>query len=138
MASKTDYTTLQRQPERQWENERTARVDRLAEALAATRAAGRALPPGLTCGLLDLARAAKALRSELRTQLIATNPFIASPPDSRSELTELEELRRECDYDPAGDSPIGALIDYKDALEDRLLSHRRPHTQPRPVGGVSL
>jgi hypothetical protein len=33
-------------------------------------------------------------------------------------------LRHECGYDPNGDSSIDALIAYKDALEDRLLSDR--------------
>ncbi len=86
MAAKTDYTTLQRLSAARWENERTARVDALAEALAATRAADRALPTGraLPAGrrLLDLAPVAAALRAELRAELTATNPFIAFRPDT--------------------------------------------------------
>ena len=62
----------------------------------------------------------------MHAQLTATNPFVASPTDSRAALAELEELRHECDYDPNGDSSIEALIDYKDALEDLLLSHHDP------------
>lgn len=49
MSDKTDYTTLQRLSAARWANERTARVDALAEALAATRAAERALPTGALC-----------------------------------------------------------------------------------------
>lgn len=32
----------------------------------------------------------------------------------------IEQLQRDCGYDPDGDSPIDALIDYKDALEDEV------------------
>jgi len=39
-------------------------------------------------------------------------------------VAALQQLRRECGYDPDRDSPIDALIAYKDALEDRLLSDR--------------
>jgi hypothetical protein len=123
MAQRIDYAALQRLSAGEWENYRAARVDRLAEALAATRAAGRALPAGLTCGLVDLRRAADELRSELRAQLAATNPFVTSPADSRIGLAELEELRRECGYDPEGDK--------LDRCADRLQGRARgPAAQP--------
>lgn len=30
----------------------------------------------------------------------------------------IEQLQRDCEYDPDGDSPVDNLIAYKDALED--------------------
>jgi len=116
MAQRTDYKTLQRLSAGESENNRAARVDRLAEALAATRA----LPAGLTCGRVDLGRAA----DELRDQLTAGNPFLASPADAHIARGELEQLRPGCAYDPDADRSIGALIASTDALEDRLLSNR--------------
>ncbi len=100
MAEKTDYAALQRLSARRWENERTARVDALAEALVATRAAGRALPSGRR--LVDLAPVAAALRGELRAELTATNPFVASrrtrpPPRPRGVAR--------AGYDPDANSP---------------------------------
>jgi hypothetical protein len=124
MSDNTDYAALQRLSARRWEHERAARVNALAEALAATRAASRALPDGLSCARVDLRRGGEELRSGLRGQLTATNPFVASPADSRDAVAALEQLRGECGYDPNGDSSIDALIAYKDALEDRLLSDR--------------
>jgi hypothetical protein len=106
MAEKTDYAALQRLSAGRWENERTARVDALAEALVATRAAERALPTGraLPSGrrLVDLAPVAAALRGELRAELTATNPFVASrrtrpPPRPRGVAS--------AGYDPDGNSP---------------------------------
>lgn len=32
----------------------------------------------------------------------------------------LRELRSDCGYDPEGDSPLDALIEYKNTLEDEL------------------
>ncbi len=123
MADETDYAALQRLSAGRWEDERAGRVNQIVGALAATHAASRALPTGLSCGRVDLRRAAEELRSELRGQLTATNPFVTSA-DSRDAIAALEQLRRECGYDPEGDSSIDALIAYKDALEDRLLSDR--------------
>jgi len=108
MAQRTDYKTLQHLSGVESENNRAARVDRLAEALAATSA--RALPAGLSCGRVDLDRAAEELRSELRDQLTAGNPFVASPADAHIARGELEQLRPGCAYDP----------DPEDALEGRL------------------
>ncbi len=124
MADETDYDALQRLSAGRWQDERAGRVNGLAEALGATCAASRALPAGVSCGRVDLRRAAEELRSELRGQLTATNPFVASAAGSRTAIGALEQLRRECGYDPNGDSPIDALTAYKDALEDRLLSDR--------------
>ena len=102
MAQRTDYKTLQHLSGVESENNRAARVDRLAEPRVATRA----LPAGLTCGRVDLDRAA----DERRDQLTAGNPFVASPADAHIARGELEQLRPGCAYDP----------DPEDALEGRL------------------
>ena len=38
--------------------------------------------------------------------------------DSLHATGGLEALRRECEYDPEGDTGVDSLIGYKDALED--------------------
>ncbi len=121
MAHRTDYGALQRLSGGQWEDARAARVNALVEALAATHAASRAIPDELDCGRVDLRRAAVELRSELRGQLTAANPFVASRAGAHTAADTVEELRRDCGYDPEGDSSVDALIAYKDALEDRLM-----------------
>ncbi len=123
MADRTDYNTLQRLSAGQWEDARAARVNALVEALAATHAASRALPGELACGRVDLRRAAVELRSELRGQLTATNPFAAFRAGGHAAAGTLQQLRRDCGYDPERESSLDALIAYEDALEDRLLNN---------------
>lgn len=127
MAERTDYTALQAFSAAGWENDRSRHVDELAAALAHTINAARAMPQQVTRGQVDLGRAATEIRSQLREQLELENPFVTARtrPGTLDIVHELDALRHDCDYDPEGDSPLEALIAYKDGLEDFLLSFDR-------------
>lgn len=124
MSERTDYKALQALSATGWENDRSRRVDELAATLAHTIDAARAMPQQARSGQVDLGRAATNIRSQLRQQFELENPFVSTRtrPGTPNIVDELEALRRDCDYDPEGDSPLDALIAYKDALEDVLLS----------------
>jgi len=120
MAQRTDHKTLQRLSAGESENNRAARVDRLAEALAATSAAARAPPAGLTCGRVDLDRGGRgaarpAHRGQPIRRLARGRPHRAGRAGAAAPG---------CAYDPDADRSIDALIASTDALEDRLLSNR--------------
>ena len=122
MGQGTNNHVLQQISINEWESQRVRDVDELAAALTHTVAASSALPRHTQAGQPDLGRAATELRTELRARLNAKSPFTHKARSQRA-VAHLQALARECGYDAEGDSSIDALIAYKDALEDRLLSH---------------